>query len=307
MGGSGSTYLPRSVSPKQLAEQLRQAEAEVEDATFEGEVEQDLAALLGEYNDRATEPFRALLAELKSDLGDLLDGTVDTLFGGSVSKHTYVDGLSDVDALLILDKTELSNRPPSDAKELLARSLRDKYGAGEVHVGALAVTVRLGDYDVQLLPALRLKDGLRIPAAGQDSWSRINPERFERQLTEANSRLRGRLVPCIKLVKALVATLPEQRRITGYHAESLALRVFEQYEGPRTNKKMTEFFFANSPHHIATRIRDSSGQSHHVDDYLGPPDSPRRRLIADAFARLHRRIRNANGSRSRGAWKELFP
>lgn len=306
MGGSGSGYLPVSSPPEELAQQLREAEAAIEDASFESQVEEELGALLSDYNDRDTEPFRELLADLKEDLGELLDGTVDTLFGGSVSKHTYVDGLSDVDALLVLDNTDLATQPPSHAKAFLASCLRDKYGASAVHVGPLAVTVRLKDYDVQLLPALRHGGGIRIPAGSRDGWSKINPERFQRALTKANSRLRGRLVPCIKLVKALVAKLPEKRKITGYHAEALALRVFRQYEGPRTNKKMTEFFFANASHLIAQPIRDSSGQSLHVDHYLGSKGSPQRRLIAAAFSRLHRRIRNANGSRSTEAWKELF-
>ena len=43
---------------------------------------------------------------------------VQTMFGGSVGKGTDVAGLSDVDALLIVNESSLVNRPPSDVHGL---------------------------------------------------------------------------------------------------------------------------------------------------------------------------------------------
>ncbi len=42
---------------------------------------------------------RERLEVLKSKLSKELDGTFDQFFGGSIAKHTYVDGLSDIDSL----------------------------------------------------------------------------------------------------------------------------------------------------------------------------------------------------------------
>ena len=41
---------------------------------------------------------------------------VQTMFGGSVLKGTYVTGLSDIDALLIVNESSLLNQPPLKVK-----------------------------------------------------------------------------------------------------------------------------------------------------------------------------------------------
>ena len=41
------------------------------------------------------------------------DHAVQTKFGGSVQKGTYVTSLSDVDVLLIVNQSSLKNKPPS--------------------------------------------------------------------------------------------------------------------------------------------------------------------------------------------------
>lgn len=53
-------------------------------------------------------------------------------------------------------------------------------------------------------------------------------------------------------------------------------------------------------------IRDASGQSVHVDEYLGAANSLPRRIVADTLARIGRRIRNADGAKSVERWRELF-
>jgi hypothetical protein len=116
----------------------------------------------------------------------------------------------------------------------------------------------------------------------------------------------GKLVPCIKLAKAIIATLPEQRQLTGYHTESLAIQVFKDYKGPKTSKAMLRHFFENAPGHVKEPIRDSSGQSVYVDEYLGEANSLGRRIAADALGRIARKIRNADGARSVERWRELF-
>ena len=65
-------------------------------------------------------------------------------------------------------------------------------------------------------------------------------------------------------------------------------------------------FFEKAPDHVKQPIKDSSGQSVHVDGYLGGANSLERRIVADALGRIGRKIRNADGASSSERWKELF-
>ena len=306
MGGSSRGYFYGDLTPDDLAKRTRHAEEQAHDDTFETSVGEHLALLLSDFNDRDVEGIQKVFNQIKSEIEQEIDGTIDTLFGGSISKHTYVDGISDVDSLVLLNKSELAGKSPNAVKLFLADCLRGRYGDNAIEVGALAVTVNLHDKTIQLLPALRHGESVKIASSDQSSWSKVNPYGFAKALTKANQRLGGKLVPCIKLAKAIVATLPEKRRITGYHTESMAIKVFKEYDGPKTTKSMLRHFFQHAPTQIMKPIRDSSGQSLHVDEYLGPENSLNRRIVADAFDRIGRKIRNADGSRSLKWWKELF-
>ena len=305
MGGSGGFFSGR-VSPDELARRTREAEEKTQDEAFETEVGSFLASELAQFNDRDVEGIQSVFDSVKKDLESDIEGTVDLLYGGSISKHTYVDGLSDVDALVLMDRTDLKGKQPGELQRLLVQCLRARYGRDAVSKGTLAVTVNLHDKTIQLLPALR--DGKKFKIAGYDGkgWSRIDPAGFAKALTKRNKAMDSKLVPCIKLVKAIVGTLPEKRRLTGYHAESLAIQVFEGYDGPKTPKAMARHFFKRAPDHVKQPIKDSSGQSVHVDEYLGKANSLQRRIVADALGRIARKIRNADGARSLESWKGLF-
>ena len=306
MGGSGGGYFSSHRKPDDLAKRTRQAENQARDDTFETDVSAHLASLLADYNARDTEGTQQVFDKFKSDLENEIDGTIDTLFGGSISKHTYVDGISDVDALVLLNNSELADMNPDEVKSFLADCLRDRYGQDQVEVGMLAVTITLENQTIQLLPALRHGESVKIASSDGHSWSKVNPNGFANALTNANQRLDSKLVPCIKLVKAIVATLPEKRQITGYHTESIAINVFKEYDGPKTTTSMLRHFFEYAPEQVTQPIRDRSGQSVHVDEYLGDANSLQRRVVADALSRIGRNIRNADGARSLERWKELF-
>ena len=306
MGGSGGGYFSGGLTPEELARRTREAEDQSQDDSFETEVGGFLASELSQYNDRDVEGIQKAFEDIKKDLESDIEGTVDLLFGGSISKHTYVDGLSDVDALVLMDKTELSDKQPSQLQQMLAERLQSRYGKDAVTQGVLAVTVTHDGKTIQLLPALR--DGKKFKIASYDGkgWSRIDPAGFSKALTTANKSMDGKLVPCVKLAKAIIAKLPEQRQLSGYHTESLAIQVFKGYDGPKTPKAMVRHFFEKAPEHLRQPIRDSSGQSVHVDEYLGAANSLQRRIVSDALGRISRKIRNADGSRSLASWKELF-
>lgn len=305
MGGSGGGYFSGGTDPDKLREHIRAAEDNATTEKFESEVNEFLGKLLTKCNDRDNDAIGSAIDTIKTDLSKEIDGTVDVMFGGSVAKHTYVDGLSDVDSLVIVPPADASGKTPEELKMAFADKLISRYGADNVNVGALAVTVEIGDHSIQLIPAVRDGAGLRIATPDGKGWSRIAPKRFADKLTQSNKDLAGKLVPTIKLAKSILGQLPEPRRLSGYHTESLAIEVFKDYTGPKTCKQMLRHFFEKAADAVRNPIKDSSGQSVHVDDYLGAANSPARRIAADTLGRIGRRIRNADGASSLELWKAV--
>ena len=95
-GGGGGAFVNRS--PDDLRHLVRKAEDKTAAAAFQAELANTLGGLLGDYNARDVETARERLDAVKAALQGSIEGSFDQLFGGSVAKHTYVDGLSDIDS-----------------------------------------------------------------------------------------------------------------------------------------------------------------------------------------------------------------
>lgn len=306
MGGSGGYFSSYSIDPEKLAQKTREAEDKARSEGFETEVNEFLSSELAEYNKRDVDGIKKIFESVKNDIEGDIEGTIELIYGGSISKHTYVDGLSDVDALVLIDKSELIGELPIKLQQFFADILKSRYGEDSVSIGQLAVTLTVNDKNIQFIPALRDGDKYKIGSASGNRWSRINPQKFSEALTKINKRMDGKLVPCIKLVKAIINKLPEKRRLTGYHTESLTIKIFKDYNGSKNPKEMVRYFFENAPIHVKQPIRDSSGQSIYVDEYLGDSNSVERLTVSDSLGRIARKIRNADGDQSLESWKELF-
>jgi hypothetical protein len=157
-----------------------------------------------------------------------------------------------------------------------------------------------------LLPAIRTPDGLKVPSSRSTGWSHINPDRFNEALTKRNQECGGKLVPTIKLAKAVLATLPEQYRLTGYHVESLAIAAFRGFAGEKTTSTMLPYLFQQAKDLVLSPIRDQSGQSVHVDGYLGEANSVIRQYESRLIGNLAKRMTNASAAQSRAQWEALF-
>ena len=122
---------------------------------------------------------------------------VQTRFGGSVQKGTYVTGLSDVDVLLIVNRSSLKNQSPSKVIAYVRDTIKRRLPKNCVRAGRLAVTVSYADgTEIQILPAIRAGDGFRIADPGSGRWSAVaHPERFVERLIEVNNANGGRVVP----------------------------------------------------------------------------------------------------------------
>ena len=251
------------------------------------QMNQYLRDKLRDYNNRDVDAINRHIRGLGSALGQTDDDVIYTRFGGSVRRHTYVNGLSDVDLLLIVNDSSLAGLTPNEIIRRMAGRIRQRMPTTNVTEGNLAVTIRYADgHEIQVLPAIRTPNGVRIANPSNGSWSGVlHPERFIQKLTQVNQARNGQVIPTIKLAKVLADrhVQSDRDKITGYHMESLAIEAFKNYQGPTNLKSMLLHLIDYSSNAVGQPIRDTTGQSRYVDDYLGPPGSPQRQKATATF------------------------
>ena len=251
---------------------------------------------LREYNDRDTEAISRHIRGLRDALEQNGHAVLPTRFGGSVSRHTYVDGMSDVDGLISINGSSFSGQSPKAIIREMAKLIQKRMPNTKVWTGKLAVTVKYADgHEIQLLPAIRTRSGYRIANPTRNEWSGvIHPERFAQKLTKVNQANRGQVIPAVKLVKALAHRVirSDRDKITGYHMESLAIEAFRNYQRSTDLKSMIMHLTNCAATAVKQPIRDSTGQSRYVDDYMGGQGSAARQRAAANFGRMRDRINN---------------
>ena len=273
----------------------------------ETEIQGYLRNLLKAHNERDTEAISRHLQVLRDSLELRDDDVIRTLFGGSTSKHTAVNGLSDVDVLVIINDSSLSGRSPRDVIQLMAERIKQRLPQTRVTAGDMAVTVKYSDgTEIQVLPAIRTKSGVRVADPEANRWSNVvHPERFARKLTRVNQANNGEVIPTVKLVKGMAAhTIRSDRdKISGYHLESLAIEAFRNYHGPYDLKSMVRHYVTYSSEAVRKPITDPTGQSRHVDEYMGPAGSRRRQKASNTFRTMQRRL---DECKTKGDFDNLF-
>ncbi|MYC34149.1 MAG: nucleotidyltransferase [Chloroflexi bacterium] len=233
---------------------------------------------------------------------------VQTMYGGSVQRGTYVTGLSDVDVLLIVNQSSLLNQSPAVVIQQVRRTIKERLPNNSVRAGNLAVTVSYASgIEIQVLPAIRTTSGgVRIAEPGSAGWSNVvHPENFARRLAEVNDANNGRVVQVIKLAKAMAnchVSRPS-RKFSGYHLESLAINAFRNYQGSQDPKAMLKHFLTHSATAVKSPIADTTGQSGYVDEYLGPANSRLRNRASTYFSQMRA---NVNSCTTRAKFNALF-
>lgn len=291
-GGGGGRYVPSTSTLEARIAEIRAKERERLDA----DVRRLLAESLARFNGRDKDLTRERLNVIEQALGERVQ--LDRiLFGGSVAKHTEVDGMSDVDALVVLDRDDLRGASPEKVKEAFLRAVNEhvpKKDVESVRLGQMAVTVKYKDgMEIQLVPAIRKGQSLAVPSASRPGWAETEPGAFRTQLTSANEKLGGALVPAIKLFKAVLAKFPEQKRLSGYHAEALAVDAAKNYSGSTASKDLLLHLLGSAAERVKRPIQDRTGQSRNVDAYLGAANSAERRNIGLALDGMRRRLETA--------------
>ena len=260
----------------------------------DAEVNGCLRDLLRVYNTRDTQAVSRHIQVLRDSLELTDDDVIRTLFGGSVSKHTAINGLSDVDVLAIVNDSSLSGQSPNAVIRLITQRISQRLPQTNVSHGDLAVTVKYSDgIEVQVLPAIRTKSGVRIADPKTNRWSNVVfPERFASKLTQVNQRNDGKVIPIVKLAKGLAAHIIRSNRdqISGYHMESLAIEAFRNYQGRNDLKSMFRHFANFSSRAVKRPVTDPTGQSRHVDEYMGQQGSTRRQRASNSFRQMRKRL-----------------
>jgi hypothetical protein len=296
MGSSDSVSDSHEV--KDVEALRREIHEELARQELDAELNEFLAEQLASFNDRNIELVGERLNAIEEGLGDAAIDVDRLLFGGSVAKHTYVDGLSDTDALVVLDAPDAS---PGDLVARFADALRGRLGSGDVlnvDGGTLAVTVTYHDgSQVQLLPAVE-RDGL-TSIASQDGnfWRQIHPRKFAEKLNQVNQANGRAVVPTIKLAKAAISDLTESQQLSGYHIEAMAVDAFKEYLGRRDRASMLRHLVKHAAEAVLQPISDITGQSVHIDEYLGAANSAARQSVSASLRQLASALDNATSVR----------
>lgn len=309
MGGSGGGFFHGNSKKngEELARKIRASEAASRDERFDSEITREINTLLSEVNNRDAELVQKHLSEIRKALESEIDGYLTFRYGGSVSRHTYVDGISDIDSLVILNYSGLENKSPGEVKEYFFDRLKKRYPNTEIKQGNLAVTIKYSDgSEIQLLPAVKKDSGFKI-AQDSQNWSNIvNPKYFALSLRASNIKMSGKLLPVIKLAKSIISKFPVNRKLTGYHAEAVAIEAFSKYTGKKYKKDMLKYFFKEASNIVLKPIKDKTGQSVNVDTFLGTENSLQRKMIADSLAQISRKMDNADANKLNQKWMEIL-
>jgi hypothetical protein len=292
MGGSGSRDTSSSSDIKSLRDEVRRR---LEQQELLAEENGFLAEQLAAYNDRDVDTIRDRLAEIEEAATDLGHEIEKLLFGGSIAKHTYVSGLSDIDALVFLGDT--AGRAPADVLNSFADALRSRLDMSqirEIGVGHMAVTITYTDgSQLQLLPATEQGEHTVIPSQDGTSWRQVRPHKFVEKLSQVNSANGNGVVPAIKLAKALLDKLPAEQKLSGYHVEALAVDAFKAYGGPRDRASMLSHLVEHASSAVLRPTGDITGQSVHIDNSLGEANSSERRAISRSLGEIAKRLEAA--------------
>lgn len=305
MGGSGGYGFGKAQSaawqPSGLAESLERTRQQAAAA----EVAAVFDEAISEINQMDTEALNRRKEKVLEALRELSPDVVDLHGGGSYTRHTYVDGLSDVDLLFGMGAYSSSPIPnkddPAAVLAEMEKQLRQKYPETKMTTGRMAVTMHFSDgLELQILPAFSYYSGYKIPDYDGKGWTVTRPQIFAERLRQRNEEVDGKLLRCIKLAKRICHT--RNMEVKSYHLENMAVRAFDHYAGPRSDEAMLQHLFNHAKTLVTAHMRDITGQNAYVDGYL---TSKTMRLgLARQMAAIERDITAADGNTD--AWRDVL-
>lgn len=285
MGGSFNNY---NNIRRNIDDILFNSQKESLQKAVNSEMNEFINNLLKKVNDRDVNTINTHLETIKKALEKDIEGSIDLYFGGSIKKYTYVNGLSDIDMLVKLNDTSLQNKTPKEVLRYFESRLRERLPKTKIKVGTLAVTVTFSSgNEIQILPSVKRGSGYKIATADGSKWSNIvKPDKFTEKLTRVNKHNGNKLIPIIKVLKLINENQKKSNQLKGYHIESLAIKSFEKYNGRQDYYSMLSHFCQSIKNDVLYKIVDRTGQSRHVDEYLGENNSIDRQRISNCYIRI---------------------
>lgn len=286
MNGGGSRDYGTSSSAYAVVRSLETTRQRDEEAEL-ARVFADTLKDINQFDSEALQQHRDTVCDA---LGTEFD-VYDVHGGGSRTRHTYVNGLSDVDLLLDLgpysDSTLPDKDDPTAVLSAMEARIKRRLPGTEVEAGRMAVTIRFSDgHELQVLPAFRYHSGYRVPDPQGSGWVFTRPRRFAELLGAHNGEVGGKLLRTIKLGKLICGKA--EIDIKSYHFENIALQAFERYPGPRTDQAMLGHLFNFAKGRVMRPMPDVTGQETHVDRYLA--NTGERAALARRLAAIERKI-----------------
>lgn len=288
---------------------IKKIKKDQERKSFYPELNELLSKKLSNFNSRDTEQINQHLDTILKALESEIEGPLKLIFGGSIKKYTYVNGLSDVDMLVVLNNSELANKNPKEVMDYFKVKIEQRLPNSEISVGNLAISVKFKstDIEIQLLPAIKTKTGLKISDLGLNKWSNvIKPDKFASRLTEINKQNIGRVVPVIKLFKSINEKLPNDIKMSGYHIEALAIKAFENYKGETKYSEMLRSICKQAKSLVLHPIEETTGQTDLIDSKFGPRNSELRIKLSNHLNRIVNKMDLATASQSKKSWEALL-
>src|SRR5258708_11676140 len=123
MGGGGGAHWSKT-HVNDLRRELDVIKKAAEESTFSTDVAGYLNGLLANANNRDNAEIDRRLNAILDSIKEETEGTIRLTYAGSVAKHTWDDGLSDVDVLLKVTDSELAKDGPTAIRDHIASQIR---------------------------------------------------------------------------------------------------------------------------------------------------------------------------------------
>lgn len=163
---------------------------------------------------------------LRQNCLDKLSMVRGSFLTGSYKKKTMIRPVDDVDIFLELD-IDVDGVSPRAVFRRLKAQIDRFYPNSIVRNSKPCIVLKLNHCTFDLTPAVKYSDwfdsGYYIPGSTATSWIDVSdPRDLEGDLSKSNSRLNGRLVPLIKVMKAC-QRFRKHRNLKSYELEELAI------------------------------------------------------------------------------------
>jgi hypothetical protein len=255
-----------------------------------------------------------------------LPDCTEQLPSGSLARGTQRDPIHDVDLIMVFDPAQ---QPAWDggagsaeaALEYLRDRVKDLLGAtGGSHDRKVRHTLLrnhvvkcfLDDPDdpdafaVEVMPALRVPDGLRVPERNDDCWATVNPEFLKAAVARRHAEW-NKFAPMVRVIKAW-------KDHVGLDMKSLVAEVLvlEQLPRPRllgtlTRQEALAGFFTAAAVAVMNGVHDPAGLCGEIQPGLDRAAvHAHMREAADLAARAVAAERNGDDDRAVQLWRAVF-